>query len=121
MAVLGKNYADGNQPVSNSKLAALSDVKEPYLEKIMAKLKSASLVSSIMGQNGGYVLQKQPNEITVGAIIRQLEGDVFISDCVAKDCKNKNCLNKSLFTFIYNKINSLLDSMTLEDIINRNI
>lgn len=115
---LGKNYGS-DVPISNSKLATLSRVSEPYLEKIMSTLKKQKIVVSKQGLNGGYVLNANPKDLTLGKILTALEGNLYTSDCVEKNCPHLNCPNKTVFNYIYQTINQTLDQMTLYDILNK--
>ena len=115
---LGKNY-ESETPISNSKLALLSRVSEPYLEKIMSILKKQKIVVSKQGLNGGYILPVDPKELTIGRILTALEGNLYTSDCVEKNCNQVNCPNRKVFTFIYQSINATLNKMTLYDVLNK--
>lgn len=115
---LGKNY-ENETPISNNKLATLSRVSEPYLEKIMSTLKKQKIVVSKHGLNGGYVLNDDPKNLTLGKILTALEGNLYTSDCVEKNCPHTNCPNKTVFNYIYQTINQTLDQMTLYDILNK--
>ncbi|MBR4003695.1 MAG: Rrf2 family transcriptional regulator [Clostridia bacterium] len=117
---LGKNY-ESETPISNSKLALLSRVSEPYLEKIMSILKKQKIVVSKQGLNGGYILSVDPKELTIGRILTALEGNLYTSDCVEKNCNQVNCPNRNVFTFIYQSINATLNKMTLYDVLNKKI
>ena len=115
---LGKNY-ESEIPISNSKLAILTRVSEPYLEKIMSILKKQKIVESKQGLNGGYILSASPKEFTIGKILTALEGNLYTSDCVEKNCPHLDCPNKSVFNYIYQSINQTLDQITLFDILNK--
>lgn len=114
--ILALNEGNG-EPLSNSKLAGITNVSEPYLEKIMSCLKKANIVQSQIGIFGGYKLSDEPKNITVGSVLKALEGEIFTSECVHGDCHNKNCPNKDIFGTIYNKVNEVLENMTLQDVI----
>ena len=64
------------EPVSIGSVAARQEISERYLEQLVALLKKAGLVKSIRGASGGYVLAKKPSEISVGDILRALEGSL---------------------------------------------
>ena len=124
--VLGENYLSQNNPadvshgfsdilpISSSRLAAVTGVSEPYLEKIMAILKKCGVVSSSMGAAGGYVLNHHPAQITIGRVLKVLEGPVFVSECSGCD---SNCPNKDIFSQIYHKIDNVLEELTLADVL----
>ena len=65
-----------NEPVSLSDIAIRQDISISYLEQLIAKLKKAHIVTSIRGAKGGYSLAAPMNKISVGDILRALEGDL---------------------------------------------
>ena len=65
-----------DSPVSITSIARRQDISERYLEQLMSKLKKAGLVKSIRGANGGYVLAKEAKDISVGDVLRALEGNL---------------------------------------------
>lgn len=73
------------EPVSIGSVAARQGISERYLEQLVALLKKAGLVKSIRGASGGYVLEKKPSEISVGDILRALEGSLEPVKCAAFD------------------------------------
>ena len=71
----------GEAPVSITSISARQDISERYLEQLMAMLKKAGLVSSVRGAGGGYILAKDMREISVGDILRALEGSLEPVEC----------------------------------------
>ena len=63
-------------------IAARQEISEKYLEQIMMQLNRSGLVRSVRGAQGGYMLAKTPEDITVGAVLRVLEGSLCPVDCV---------------------------------------
>lgn len=117
--ILAKNYPE--KLVSASTLEAYIQVSGKYLEKIMRILSSRNIVSAIRGANGGYYLARAPKEITLGEIVRALEDDMMLVECLSKDGSCKCCPSKTVWQKLQNGINDLLDSMTLEQMINGEI
>ena len=113
--ILGRNYPDN--PVSASVLEAHISVSGKYLEKIMRMLSNRGIVSANRGKSGGYFLAKAPSEITVGEIVRALEDDMEIIECVSEGGKCKCCPTSKVWKKLYDGINSILDGMTLEQMI----
>lgn len=108
------------EPISISTIAAREGLSESYLEQLFAKLKKAGLIMSIWGTNGGYQLAKPACEISVGDVLRALEGDMVLVDCPeseGKCAKFDSCVTKYVWKRINNSINDTMDSMTLEEII----
>lgn len=112
---LGINYP--NNTVSASTLESYVSVSGKYLEKIMRMLSSRNVVSANRGANGGYYLSRPPKDITIGEIVRALEDDMEIIECVKEDGKCKCCPSSGVWKRLHKGINQLLDSMTLEQMI----
>lgn len=109
-----------DEAVSISSIAARQNLSESYLEQLIAKLKKAGLVNSIRGINGGYILAKEPKEISVGDILRALEGDLAVVECPDSDsecAKFDSCVTKYVWKRINDSINTVVDGMTLEEIV----
>ena len=71
------------EPVSISSIAARQEISERYLEQLVALMKKAGLVKSIRGASGGYVLARPAAEISVGDVLRALEGSLEPVKCPA--------------------------------------
>ncbi len=116
-------YYLGQSPdrvITLSELAKSTGVNAPYLEKILGILKKADLVITERGANGGYVVSRPANEISIGEILRALEDNLYLADCNSGKCDKEACPTKSIFNYIYTEINNLLDSKTLQDMIGDN-
>ncbi|MBT8357628.1 MAG: Rrf2 family transcriptional regulator, partial [Deltaproteobacteria bacterium] len=72
-------------PVPLGDVAKRQNISVKYLEQLILKLKKAGLVESQRGPFGGHMLAKPPNEITIGDIVRILEGSAAITDCAEAD------------------------------------
>lgn len=118
---LAKKYKSAE--VTNvSALAQSTGVTEKYLEQIIALMKKASIVSSSRGANGGYKLTDSPEMITVGRVLRAVEDNLEIVDCIHKGCNNKcNCVSHNLWAKLYENINSYLDTISLQQLADDNI
>ncbi|MBP3941294.1 MAG: Rrf2 family transcriptional regulator [Christensenellaceae bacterium] len=119
---LAMNGQDGPVPISS--IASRQSLSESYLEQLMAKLKKAGLVTSIRGAQGGYFLAKSSDEISVGDILRALEGDINPVDCVALTqdgklkCKNSSlCVSKYVWKRINDSITETVDAIKLSTLL----
>jgi Rrf2 family protein len=116
---LAMHYGQG--PIPLKLTAERQNISEHYLEQLMAGLRRAGYVKSIRGAQGGYELTKDPALITVGDIIRALEGPIAPVDCVIGDepsdyCyRSASCVTYSIWAKIRDSINSVVDSITLAD------
>jgi Rrf2 family cysteine metabolism transcriptional repressor len=110
----------GETPVSIKSISERQNISEYYLEQLFLPLRKANLIKSTRGAQGGYVLNKLPGEITIGEIINVLEGPIEISDCVdgGLSCSNgDSCATRLLWEKIRKSIDDVLDSTTLQDIL----
>ncbi len=113
--ILAINYPDN--AVSASVLESQIAVSSKYLEKIMRMLSKRGIISATRGANGGYYLAKPPKDITIGQIVRTLEDDMEIIECVKQGGKCKCCPSRAVWKKLYDGINDLLDSMSLEQMV----
>lgn len=108
------------KPVPLKVIAKKQDISEQYLEQIFSSLKKADLVKSVRGSQGGYFLSKNKAEITVGDVLRVLEGDFALTDCLSDNdsCKNsQSCVTKLVWEKMKNSIEIAMDSITLKDMV----
>jgi len=109
-------------PVSVASIAERQHISSNYLESIFSTLKKAGVIKSIKGVNGGYVLREDAQDIGIGDILRILEGDLSIIDSEGDDDELddgslKLCIEHSVWDVVSNRIDQVVNSMTLEDII----
>ncbi len=120
MVELAMNYSP-DQPMPLVRVAENQDISEGYLEQLMTFLRKGGLVRSVRGPQGGYLLTKPPSNITVGEVIRCLEGPLSPTGCVSEDgpeeCnRSAACITKMLWEKVREAIASVLDNTTLEDL-----
>lgn len=111
-----------NETVSIKEISDKINVSEYYLEQLFSSLRKAGLIRSIRGAQGGYMLAKSPNDITVADIFNVLEGPIEISDCIDEDefnCSRMGyCATRLLWIKISDSINQVTNSITLQDMLN---
>lgn len=117
---IAKRY-NTNEPLSLKIIAENNHLSEQYLEQIFSKLKKSGLVKSVRGAQGGYRLSRDPNEITVGDIIRVLDGPIAPSTCVLKEdsgCEEQGtCPTRDVWKKIKESVDDVIDNITLEDML----
>ena len=118
---LALTYGDG--PVPLKRICDKYEISENYLEQLFAKLKKAGYVKTTRGVQGGYSLAKEPKEITVGMILRALEGDITASNCVSKETCSREaiCATRTIWEKIEMSINNVIDNISLFDMIDDNV
>lgn len=108
------------EPVNLKSIAERQNVSEKYLEHIFSALKKSGLIKSLKGTQGGYLLAYHAGDITVGNVIRALEGNLAIVDKASEEEGDadilEHCINQNVYQKIDNSINTMLDSITLEDL-----
>ena len=111
-------------PIPLNSIAARQEISLHYLEQLMAKLKKAGLVESVRGVNGGYRLSKPAEEISVGDVLRALEGDLIPVECAGIDETGENhcngsgtCVSKSVWKRINDSINETVDSILIGELV----
>ena len=110
--------------VSASELALKTGVTEKYLEQILSILKKNNLVVSTRGAMGGYSLSKCATDITAGQILRALEDNLELVECIHKGCSTNggcNCVSRNLWTKLYAHINEYLDNVSLKQLAEDNL
>jgi Rrf2 family iron-sulfur cluster assembly transcriptional regulator len=118
---MAKHYNEG--PIQIGDIAQRVDVSVKYLEQLIIPLKKADYVKSVRGPKGGHMLKKAPNEITIGEIVKVLEGGINLSDCVEHPdiCdKFRDCLARSIWEEATKAMYDKLNSITLSEMIESN-
>jgi Rrf2 family protein len=123
MFELAKNYQKGLLTIKE--ISERQDVSVAYLEQLLNKLRRARLIKSQKGPGGGYVINKKPEEISIGMILNALEGPVTITHCLgprAKGCNRvEGCVARLLWKSLGEKIESFLGTISLNDLINEEV
>lgn len=99
------------------------DISTKYLEHIVTLLCKAGFLKSIRGSQGGYMLTREPNKYTVGAILRVTEGSLSPVTCIEErpnQCeRSNNCPTVDFWKGLNKVINDYADKITLTDLVNR--
>lgn len=107
-------------PVFLKEVATMQGISFKYLSKLVIPLKSAGLLQSVRGANGGYMLAKHPSEITIRMIVEKLEGDVSLVECAENPAvcrRNANCVARTIWKKADDAIMQVLDGITLQDMV----
>ena len=119
MIDLAQHDAGGYIPLRD--ISRRQEISAKYLEQIVVQLSRAGFVTSTRGAQGGYMLTRKPEEYTVGMILRATEGDLAPAECVSVDghaCTRSGvCPSHAVFSKVYSAINSVIDGVTLCDLI----
>lgn len=115
---LALHYGQG--PIPLKLIAKRQELSDNYLEQLIAVLRRAGLVESVRGAQGGYTLARRPEEITVGDIIRVMEGPIAPLECVKEgepiDCERLDyCTSRNVWVKVRDSITGVIDSISLAD------
>lgn len=114
MLDLACNY--GEKPVFLKDIATREKISEKYLSLIVIPLRSAGLIRSIRGARGGYILAREPENISLRDIVEAVDGETCLVNCV-KDPGSCDrvaaCPTRELWALLGDKINETLDSVSL--------
>lgn len=110
------------EAVSISCIAARQGISESYLEQLMGKLRKAGLIVSVRGAQGGYRLAKDAAEISVGDILRALEGNISAVECAGmqdnKGCEGADlCVTKYVWQRVNESITKTVDEIRLDQLV----
>jgi Rrf2 family protein len=123
LVALGRQYGKG--PVLISALAAEETIPLKFLEGILLDLKGHGLLESKRGKHGGYLLRNPPAGITIGSIIRAMEGPLAPLPCASEsafrpceECPDvASCGTRIVMRQVRDAIAGVLDQTTLADVI----
>lgn len=118
MFELARRHGEG--PASIKDISESQHIPEAYLEQLFMPLKKAGLIVAARGAQGGYTLKSEPANVSVGFILRTLEGPIAPADCLEEDggCERGNaCPGRIIWEKIFKSVNDVIDSLTLQDIL----
>lgn len=119
MLDLAAHHDQGPTPLRE--IAKRQDLSVKYLEQLIIPLKAAGYIRSVRGARGGYTLARKPDKISVGQIIKVLEGGLSLVDCVEdpKICeREKNCPTRDIWLRMSERLMEELSSLSLMDVLN---
>ncbi len=120
MIYLGKKY--GDSPVSLNEISKYTGLSNNYLEQLIRELKKEKLVISVRGVQGGYLLNKPPQDISVAEILECLEEFFGTTECSAVPgfCSRENkCPSRVIWTEMYDKMIESVKNISLKDLIDK--
>jgi Rrf2 family cysteine metabolism transcriptional repressor len=119
MSEFARHFGQG--PVSLSDVAKTQGISQAYLEQIAIDLRRAGLLRSRRGAQGGYILSRDPMQITAGDVIRALEGSILPVQCmVEQKCTpcvlEDRCSTRGIWEQVRDRLVDTLDAITLADL-----
>jgi Rrf2 family protein len=125
LTALAREYGQG--PVLISSLAASETIPRKFLELILLDLKRMGILQSKKGKGGGYLLSRPPSMISVGEVIRALDGPIALLPCVSQsayrrceECVDEwTCGIRHIMKEVRDATAGILDGTTLDDLLTR--
>jgi Rrf2 family protein len=122
MYALARHYGGG--PVLIAKMAREESIPQDFLENILLFLKKEGLVNSKKGKGGGYSLAKPPDQVTIGNVIRLIEGPLAPLPCASEtayrkcdECEDdRYCGTRLVMRQVRDAIAGILDNITLAEV-----
>lgn len=117
---ISRNYGRG--PLSIKEIAERQRISLSYLEQILHKLSKAGIIESVRGPHGGYELARKPADITIGDVVRALEGPIALTHCLepglSGDCyRADDCVARMVWSRVGEKIEEALDGISFDDLL----
>jgi Rrf2 family protein len=122
---LARRYGQG--PILIANLAKDDDIPIKFLELILLDLKNGGILDSKKGPGGGYLLSRPPEKITLGSVIRLMEGPLAPLPCASEtayrpceECRDvEHCGTRIVLREVRDAIANILDQTTLKDVIDK--
>ena len=116
-----------DQPVLISELARAKRIPKKFLEFILLSLRKGGVLQSKIGKGGGYFLTLSPAKVTIGMVVRILEGDLAPVQCLSQtsyarcdECDDEaSCGIRLVMVDVNKALSNVLDSLTLADMVER--
>ena len=114
----------GEEYIPLKEIAEEEGISQKYLESIMSTLSKAGFVDAVHGKGGGYRLNREPKDYTVGSILKLTEGSLNAVSCTtqgAAACSRTECCEtKPMWDKLDKMIDEFFEGITLEDLLKEN-
>jgi Rrf2 family iron-sulfur cluster assembly transcriptional regulator len=117
MVDLAKHQGEG--PITLASISERQFISLSYLEQLFRKLRESNLVESIRGPGGGYLLAKEPKDITVSHIMAAVNEEIRTTMCKTEDVgchRGSRCQTHNLWTALGEHIRFFLETVTVQDV-----
>ena len=119
-AVLDLALHYGKELVTIHDIAGRIDAPVKFLEQILLDLKKGGFIESRRGKVGGFLLSRAPDKITIGDVVRYIEGPIEPIACVKQGysaCRDiYKCVFKKIWQDVAHSISYIVDDVTFEDL-----
>lgn len=119
-ALLSLALHESDKPTSVKEIAERTTLPQPYLEQILLQVKGAGIVRSKRGVGGGYVLAREPAEITLAEIVSAVEGPLSAPVEDHDHCEG-HCVLQDIWANVSEESRRYLEGYTLADLVKRTL
>ncbi len=119
-------YHSCGTPAKVNDIARRQGISPRYIEQIFILFKKAGLIRTIRGPKGGYMLAKEPDKLTLGDIIRAVEGEIELVSCKPSETEDggecsmsKECVTAPIWSELNSQVSSFFDSITIKALCER--
>jgi Rrf2 family cysteine metabolism transcriptional repressor len=124
LIMLAERYPSA-QPQRVEEIAAVQNIPENYLRRLLIELKRGGLVASQKGPSGGYVLARHPTKITMADVVQMIEGDYVPVECLEQSVastlcqRGDSCAMRDVWCEVRDSVNAILRRTTLQSLTER--
>jgi Rrf2 family protein len=120
---LAIHYGEEEELVTARDLAGRIDAPVKFFEQVLMELKKGGIIKSKRGNEGGYLLSKSPSQITIGEVVRIIDGPIEPISCVKEcytECVNMDgCVFRNIWQRVYKATTDIIDHITFEDLVSQ--
>ena len=108
-----------DQLVSSTEIAQAEGIPHQFLEQIIGRLRQAQLVKSERGAQGGFTLALDKKQISMGQIVKLLEDEVQLADCLGDQlcCREAHCSAKTAWSQVQQQLIQTMNQISLADLL----
>jgi Rrf2 family protein len=110
-AIIELAMRDPGQPVKIRQIAGAQEIPPRFLEAILNQLRHAGFVDSRRGKEGGYILARAAENLTVGEIIEYIQGPIFIAPYAGKNTRDSTCFGDEALKRLWQEVNSAISKV----------
>ena len=114
----------GQEPVKIQAIAEAQDIPQRFLENILSQLRQSGIVASRRGKHGGYLLVRERARLSVGEVLRLVQGPISIVDCSGNDgdvtCSfGRDCVFWPMWRKAQTALDDIYDNISFQDLVDQ--
>lgn len=125
LIALAEERQKGGASLRIEDIATRANIPKRFLEHILIEIRKGGLISSRRGREGGYLLIREPDSVSVGAVLRMIDGPIAPLPCLSRkayhpceDCRDETtCQLRRVFGDLFSAYLLMVESLTLADLL----